>query len=893
MVHANHRRMRWLRALLARGGPIAALLALVTAPLLAGTTGKLTGRVYDQEDRPIISAGVAIVGTTMGALTNNDGVFNVINIAPGTYEVKVSGINYEGVLESIVYQNIIISADNSTRLDVELAGTAIPVEEIIVEAKELPIDIDVTDSRATLRSEQIEALPVQELEDVVNLQAGVVDGHFRGGRIGEVQYQVDGVSVNNPYDNRSTLRIDRSLLQEVQVISGTFDAEYGQAMSGVVNAVLKDGTTDWRWNTEVFGGGYLFDEEGRLTTMHADANTVNLQGSVSGPIPLPKTVFLLNLRRYSFDDYVYGVRLFRPTDKNDLENKIFYPTGDLEEVPLQYSREFSGLGKISTTFRDNMKLSYQAIFNDIDGRRDNYAYVLNPDGLTEQHTFSITHGFDWRRTLGVASAVDVSLRQNYFKYTDRAYEDVYDPRYDAAGPPVSEDIFFDAIVQGVDSNRFLQRTNTWLAKGNYASQVHPEHLIKLGGELQMPRISFGTDGYLTYTLVNGEYTLVRHIDEPPDYPGINEYRPVIASGFLQDQIEWPDLTLRAGLRLDVFDARTYVPGDLANPANAIQGAPAPPPVPTTTKTSAAPRLGVAYPIHERAAVHFSYGHFYQYPPLSDIFNNADYSVLRSLQAGGIDYGTLGNPDIRPEKTVQYEIGYKQAVTDDFGVDITTFYKDIRDLLGVEFVTTYNNAEYARLTNIDFGSVVGITVALDHRRLGPVRMTFDYTWQQATGNSSDPRETSTRAEAGEDPRPRLVPFNWDQRHTLNLTGWWGRPRDYAVSGVLRIGSGQPYTPVIESGFGGGLETNSGRKPAGVVVDLRGEKYLPGVMSNFSLFGRVFNLFDTRYFNGDVFSSTGSPYYSRFPEADQNTLFNPTRYYEPRRIEFGIRLGSEGM
>src|SRR6185436_10493124 len=127
-------------------------------------------------------------------------------------------------------------------------------------AKRPVVDVNLTSSLASINREEIAKLPVQELQEVVNLQAGVVDGHFRGGRIGEVQYQVDGVSVNNAYDNKTTLRLDRSLLQEVQVISGTFDAEYGQAQSGVVNAILKRGSEDFRWNAEVFGGGFFFPE---------------------------------------------------------------------------------------------------------------------------------------------------------------------------------------------------------------------------------------------------------------------------------------------------------------------------------------------------------------------------------------------------------------------------------------------------------------------------------------------------------------------------------------------------------------------------------------------------------------------------------------------------------
>jgi hypothetical protein len=166
--------------------------------------------------------------------------------------------------------------------------------------------------------------------------------------------------------------------------------------------------------------------------------------------------------------------------------------------------------------------------------------------------------------------------------------------------------------------------------------------------------------------------------------------------------------------------------------------------------------------------------------------------------------------------------------------------------------------------------------------------MDYTWQFAQGNGSDPRETATRASAGEDPRPRLAPLTWDQRHTFNLTVNVAWPGAVSTSAVLRTASGQPYTPALSTGFSSGLETNSGRKPGGLLLDLRGERpFRVGVMGA-TLFGRVFNVFDSRYFNGFVFNSSGSPYYSRYPAADLVTLNDPTRFYPPRRIEIGIGL-----
>jgi hypothetical protein len=192
--------------------------------------------------------------------------------------------------------------------------------------------------------------------------------------------------------------------------------------------------------------------------------------------------------------------------------------------------------------------------------------------------------------------------------------------------------------------------------------------------------------------------------------------------------------------------------------------------------------------------------------------------------------------------------------------------------------------------VDFGDIFGFTLALDDRDLGPVSMALDYTWQQAMGNSSDPRETATRAEAGEDPRPRLVPLNWDQRHTFNATISLARPGIYAASAVIRVASGQPYTPELGTGFGEVLQANSGRKPPGFLMDLRTERTLGSWQgAEVSLFARAFNVFDQRYFNGAVFASTGDPYYSRNPVADEVALADPTRYYPPRRIEMGLRLG----
>jgi outer membrane receptor protein involved in Fe transport len=345
-----------------------------------------------------------------------------------------------------------------------------------------------------------------------------------------------------------------------------------------------------------------------------------------------------------------------------------------------------------------------------------------------------------------------------------------------------------------------------------------------------------------------------------------------------------------GARADWFDARTTLPSDLANPANSIAGVPRSVPQSTANKLNLSPRAGVSYPVSPQAALYFAYGHFYQYPPLRDMFNNSDYSELADLQAADDlrRNGILGNPDLRAQRTVQYQIGLKNAITPDLGLDFNAFYKDIRDLLGVEFVSTYNNAQYVRWTNVDYGDVVGFTVQLDHRAMGPVSVSADYTWQQALGNSSDPDESLNRAAAGQDPLPRQIPFNWDQRHTFNLTLSTGVADGWSGSTIVRFASGQPYTPLLENATP--QLANSARKPVGLVCDLRAERpaRVWGVPA--TVFARAFNVFDARFFNGFVFPSSGRPDYTRFAgdEGQASILADPTRFYGPRRVELGVTL-----
>src|SRR5437867_9814287 len=258
-----------LRELALRAASVAVTAALALCSLApdlrAGTTGKLSGVVRDAKKQPLPGANIILVGVPLGAASDADGRYSILNVPAGTYTVKVNLIGYA----STSVQNVAIPADRTTSLDVTLAESAVQLKEVVVSARRPVVELGLTSNIATITRQEISKLPVQELDQIVDLQAGVVSGHFRGGRKGEVQYQVDGISVNNPYDNSSSVKLDRSVLDEVQVISGTFDAEYGQAMSGVVNAVLKRGTQKFEWSGETFGGDYFYPGGKRPVDYHS------------------------------------------------------------------------------------------------------------------------------------------------------------------------------------------------------------------------------------------------------------------------------------------------------------------------------------------------------------------------------------------------------------------------------------------------------------------------------------------------------------------------------------------------------------------------------------------------------------------------------------------------
>ncbi|MCF8413104.1 MAG: TonB-dependent receptor [Melioribacteraceae bacterium] len=230
----------------------------------AGTTGKIAGKVTDAETgEPLFGVNVIIEGTSYGAATDIEGEYYIINIPPGMYTVKASMIGFTPQRA----ENIRVQTDLTTEVNFNLGTDAIELGETVLVTARNEIQKDLTSSERSIQSEKIDELPVKDITNILSMQAGVTKDasgnlHIRGGRTTEISYMIDGVQVMNPVNRSAGINIDDQAISELKAITGTFNAEYGQALSGVVNIVTKQGSDKFAVNVTAYGGDHVsFDTD--------------------------------------------------------------------------------------------------------------------------------------------------------------------------------------------------------------------------------------------------------------------------------------------------------------------------------------------------------------------------------------------------------------------------------------------------------------------------------------------------------------------------------------------------------------------------------------------------------------------------------------------------------
>ena len=380
--------------------------------------------------------------------------------------------------------------------------------------------------------------------------------------------------------------------------------------------------------------------------------------------------------------------------------------------------------------------------------------------------------------------------------------------------------------------------------------------------------------------------------------------PIEWAVYAQDKLEFDSrLVLKAGVRFEYFNVREQsiidprTPTDRIGRGDNFRDTPA--------KFYISPRIGISYPISSRGAFRVAYGHFVQMPAYIEMFKNPIFS---EINIGRLENRAVGNPDLEPERTIKYEMGLQQQVTDFIGVDINLFYKNVRNLLGTEILGTLDNVIYTRTINRDYGLIRGGTLSIVTRPIGMLLGAgFDVTYSDARGSSSNPNDVANIVIAGRSGEVgdlflerQIIPLNWDQTLTGNLSANFGVPDNWSVGFISQVATGQPYTPTFldpNKDFPDNEFDNSENKPVLLTLDLNAEKRFKFGPIAYGLRVQVNNLLN--YLNENVVNSVSgrSGQIVRLPvvQADREQVIdyvrlftseegdiNPHWYSAPRQI-----------
>lgn len=936
----------WARTLVA-----IALLGVCAPPwALAGTTGKLSGVVRNERKEPLAGVNVRVEGQRLGAISDEKGAYFILGVPAGEYLVRANLLGHA----PYVAEHVVITPDFTTELDINLKTEAVEMAEVRVDATRPLLQKDATGTTRFISADDIQKLPTRGYRDAAAQQTGVVNFQrqidneaansntliIRGGRPNETAYFVDGFSQQDPLTGTSTTAISNNAIEEVVLLTGGFAAEYGRIMSGAVNVITREG------GAKYFGALEGITDNLAGDWVQAKKTDYNIyDASFGGPV-FPGS------DRLTF--YVSGERRWQrdrsPTTLSEFVTDQFEAqglSGDFK--PFNSSAGFTFSGKLALQVTDAMSLKLGGLGSKEDWQQYLSSYLFNLEhnpryeDRNESYFASLSHALSAKTfyNLGVNLFETSRKRGDGIAFDDlSSYFADPNPRFSITEPHFWEEghIFDD----------YLQRNSSYYgAQGSISSQVTAHHQLKFGGDYQRHTLRFFNhffpvqlggnnpnlrdwDGYGYDLQVDrdgaGNVTRVR-LEENEDGDADGPKHPKSISFYAQDKFEREGVIVNGGLRFDYIDTDTpallsdrFPLGD----PDAVGG------IPDSlesgdlqenkTYTRISPRLGVAFPVDDKTILRFNYGQFYQQPNLQDLY--VSYRFLQhKVRTGGYFVG-FGNPNLRPELTTAYEVGMARQLGDNVRLDLTAYYKDVKDLVEISTIASFPNG-FSSYRNRDFATIKGVDVGFTMRPVNRIAANVSYSlsFAQGTGSVSN-TQRNIAWQATEAPKQTSA-LDFDQRHKLSMNLDWrlGRGEGPALGAfrllentginvLYNVASGTPYTPTFVydevtlaavAGVPSG-PLNSRYGPWTSTLDLKATRGFNFTGLNFEAFAWVLNLFDAEnafqvYTSSGNGSTTtwlntqdGQAYVAGAAEAEglyRAAENNPNLFSNPRMVRFGLR------
>jgi outer membrane receptor protein involved in Fe transport len=466
----------------------------------------------------------------------------------------------------------------------------------------------------------------------------------------------------------------------------------------------------------------------------------------------------------------------------------------------------------------------------------------------------------------------------------------YDGWIDDSNYQASPDYEYIGFTSGNDYDPYYLEKSAVYTGGRLAflSQVDRHNQVKMGAELR--RFELNWDN--------------RQFYNAKPYGETYQAHPWYGAAYTQDKIELNDMVVNLGLRFDyMYSDVSYWHDPFVKDYKKT----------SKPKVQWSPRLGISHPVSENSVLHFNYGYLFQPPEARLMYTN----LQGDLETG---YPLIGNPDLDAEKTIYYELGWTRLINNSLRVSATTYYRDIKNMIGAREVVDDDGNPYTVFTNSDYGSCKGVDLSLESigRRL--LSWSAGYSYMIARGNASDPREWYYDYFTVQgDQRPvlptREYPLSYDQRHSLTAVADFRVPRGehprlmglalpdaWGLNVLAHYGSGLAYTRTDKNGNRVG-QLNGERMPYTLRFDARFNRdfYLASTSgAMLSFFVEVENLFDRRNVV-NVYTSTGSPdddglmaLNVNSPTYEQEKLWqtlmarDPLNYENPRTVRAGLEF-----
>ncbi len=887
------------------------LAALMLAhPAAARETGGVVGTVIDAETKdPLPGVNIVVKGTYYGAATDGDGRYLIPVVPAGDYTFEVSMIGYTIQQKT----GIKVKANQTIVEDFTLEPTTLALGQEITVIGEKPLmEVDITSSSRSISADEIQAAVVEDVSDVVSQQLGVVEEegalHIRGGRSHESLFLVDGVAIRDPLSGGAYgLHVSADAVAEIEVITGGYNAEYGQAMSGVVQIKTREGGAEYHGSATLKSDHIL-----GLDYFNTDVMELNLHG----PEPilswfLPGDVtFMVNGYGFLSDTYLphanrlyssqYGGTRFAPREENDWSGlaKLTWKIDPTHKLTATYSR--------------SLKIN-QGYFSEYGGFP--YRYSQHLDNFNTYTQEAIQTNLTWTHTLSPTTFYETVLSRFFTNlhydvagkhWSDYVMIDDQVPVVvDTLGQVYVGDGFYDWGDAPYWHDHFVE---TYTFKGDLTSQVSKRHQLKMGTELSTTEMQL-VDIYKPWL---GETGLGLNHDFYRVYPHNGAF-------YIQDKITYEGMIVNVGLRYDYWFPGKYVEDAIDDPETVTISEPARQKFNDETfqlfgrrgKGHLSPRLGISHPISDNDMLFLSYGHFSQLPKYQYIYAKL---TSRSMST----YQLFGNPNLNSTITVAYEMGIKHKFSENQMISLTAFYKDIFDYPTSLQVEAENprlgDISYLMYFNMDFARSRGVEIELKRRHSHYLSGTVNFSYSMATGKSSTPDDALLVAAGRLREKTLKEDFlNWDKPilFSVNATfrvGDGDHPRllglklpdNWAVNLRWTAQSGKRYRPVKrkydanQQPYDDYGERNASIGKHWQWLDLKLDKEFRWGPLWTSVFLEGKNVLDNKNarlinpLTGRAWEPWDSIPISWFNDPDDLPPWNPARYREPRSFRIGMSV-----